>query len=63
MVHDGLGLGDPKLLDCVLGLCYAPSLGVRPTRSPSPIYWADGVSKISAANHQFSGLNFARSEL
>ncbi|HOB52807.1 MAG TPA: hypothetical protein PK176_11200 [Acidobacteriota bacterium] len=62
VVHDGLGLGDPKLLDCVLGLCYAPSLGVRPTRSPSPIYWADGVSKISDTNHQFSGLNFARSE-
>jgi len=63
VVHDGLGLGDPKLLDCVLGLCYAPSLGVRPTRSPSPIYWADGVSKISETNHQFSGLNFARAEV
>jgi len=44
------------VLKIATGLCYAPSLGLRCTGSPSPIYWADGYAQIGESNRQFAGL-------
>jgi hypothetical protein len=56
--HDGLALGRGHIARLLTGLCYAPTLGLNPTRSPAPIYWADGIAAIGPTNHQFSGLHF-----
>lgn len=38
----------------VCGLCYSPSLGVKP-HLPGPIYWADGIAKTSDKDNRFRG--------
>lgn len=48
----GWGLDDYAALTC--GLCYSPSLGVKP-HLPGPIYWADGIGKTSDTDHRFGG--------
>jgi hypothetical protein len=55
---DGLALGRDRIARLLTGLCYAPALGLSPTRSPAPIYWADGIAAIGPTNHQFAGLHF-----
>ncbi|PLX87895.1 MAG: hypothetical protein C0618_05670 [Desulfuromonas sp.] len=57
LVHDGLSLGKEVVSDLIVGLCYAPTLGLSPTRSPAPIYWSNGLAAIGETNHQFSGLH------
>ena len=44
---DGLGIGLRRLTSILVGLSYAPCLGNRPHRSPSPIHWADGFADVS----------------
>lgn len=56
-VYDGLSLGRDRLAQLIVGLCYAPTLGLSHTRSPAPIYWANGIAAIGETNHQFSGLH------
>jgi hypothetical protein len=51
---EGLGWGMDKYCQLIYGLCYSPSLGVKP-HLPAPIYWADGIAKTSVRDHRFSG--------
>ena len=53
---DGLGIGLRCLTSILVGLSYAPCLGNRPHRSPSPIHWADGFADASSGNLRFLGL-------
>ena len=53
---DGLGIGLRRLTSILVGLSYAPCLGTRPHRSPSPIHWADGFADVSNGNLRFLGL-------
>jgi hypothetical protein len=57
ILHDGLNLGRDSIAKQIVGLCYAPTLGLRPTRLPAPLYWANGLAAISENNHQFAGLH------
>lgn len=41
----------------VYSLCHAPALGLRTTRIPSPVYWANGIAKNAGNSIQFAGLN------
>jgi hypothetical protein len=52
-------LGMPLALyaQAILGLCHAPSLGLRNTRLPAPIYWSNGIAKEAGRSIQFGGLN------
>jgi hypothetical protein len=54
--HDELNLGLKTLCALLASLSHAPTLGLRPTRLPSPTYWADGFAGISETDHRFSGL-------
>lgn len=56
--RDDLSLGENAAVEIVAGLCYAPTLGLLPSRIPAPVYWADGIAAIGPLNHQFSGLHF-----
>jgi hypothetical protein len=58
IVEDKLDLGLNTLAALIAGLSYAPSLGLSPTRAPSPIYWANGLAAIGSTNHQFSGVHW-----
>lgn len=58
IIKDGLELGLDHALKIATGLCHAPSLGLRCTGSPSPIYWADGYASVGPLNRQFAGLGF-----
>ena len=51
---DSLGIGLNTMCRIVIGLCYSPSLGLRP-HLPGPIYWADGIGATGANQYQFSG--------
>ena len=48
-----LGLGR-HVCTLLTGLL-APSLGMKPHRSPAPIYWANGIAGIKETNCQFRG--------
>ena len=52
---DGLGLGFGRVCALLTGMCYSPSLGMKPHRSPAPIYWANGIAGIQESNCQFRG--------
>ena len=54
---DGLQFGMDCICEVIVGLSYAPGLGLQPHALPGPIYWADGIAAISETNHQFSGQN------
>lgn len=56
---DGLGLGLETVTDLIAGLCYAPSLGMKPHRSPAPVYWANGIASIKGSNCQFRGQRYS----
>ncbi len=58
VVRNGHGIDELELLKIVTGLCYAPILGLLPSRIPAPIYWADGIAGNNPINHQFRGLHF-----
>ncbi|MGB0414365.1 MAG: hypothetical protein ACPGJU_07940 [Coraliomargarita sp.] len=55
--HNPAGRSIESLAASVFSLCHAPSLGLRSTRSPGPIYWADGLAKESGKALQFAGLH------
>ena len=56
---DGLELGIERVCALLTGMCYAPSLGMKPHRSPAPIYWANGIASIKPHNCQFRGQQFS----
>ena len=56
---DGLGLGIERVCTLLTGMCYAPSLGMKPHRSPAPVYWANGIASIKPHNCQFRGQQFS----
>ena len=56
---DGLELGIEGVCALLTGMCYAPSLGMKPHRSPAPIYWANGIASIKPHNCQFRGQQFS----
>jgi hypothetical protein len=58
VVHDGLEMGQHRVGQIIAGLSFAPTLGLNPTRSPVPIYWANGFASMSETNHQFSGVHW-----
>jgi hypothetical protein len=51
---DAFGWGLDVYTGIVCGLCYSPSLGVKP-HLPGPIYWADGIAKTSDHDNRFRG--------
>jgi hypothetical protein len=51
---DTFGWGLDAYAAIVCGLCYSPSLGVKP-HLPGPIYWADGIAKTSDKDNRFRG--------
>ena len=55
--HNPAGRSIESVAASVFSLCHAPSLGLRSTRSPGPIYWADGLAKESGKALQFAGLH------
>ncbi|MDA8736683.1 hypothetical protein N9M57_04810 [Opitutales bacterium] len=57
--QNSLGRSIESLAAAVFSLCHAPSLGLRSTRLPSPIYWADGLAKECGRSIQFSGIHHA----
>jgi hypothetical protein len=60
---DGLNLGSEVVTDLIAGLCYAPSLGMKPHRSPAPVYWANGIASIKETNCQFRGQRYSESHV
>ena len=52
---DGPQLGLAGISRVCTGLCYGPSLGLRPHLLPAPIYWANGIASIGPTNRQFAG--------
>jgi hypothetical protein len=60
---DGLGLGIERVCALLTGMCYAPSLGMKPHRSPAPVYWADGIASIKPENCQFRGQRYSQVSL
>lgn len=46
-----------SIASAIFSLCHAPSLGMRTTRTPAPIYWADGLAKEGGLSLQFAGLH------
>jgi hypothetical protein len=46
-----------EIAGAVFTLCHAPSLGLRPLGSPSPIYWSDGLAANGGHDLQFRGMN------
>ena len=59
---DRLNLGLDTVAKLIAGLCYAPSLGMKPHASPGPVYWANGVASIKPENCQFRGQNYNQSK-
>ena len=51
---DAFGWGIDVFANIVAGLCYSPSLGMKP-HLPGPIYWADGIAKTSETDNRFRG--------
>ena len=51
---DTFGWGIDAYTNIVCGLCYSPSLGMKP-HLPGPIYWADGIAKTSDTDNRFRG--------
>ena len=51
---DGLSIGMDAMTKIITGLCYSPSLGLRP-HLPGPIYWAGGIGRTSEHNYKFAG--------
>ena len=51
---DGLSIGINTMSRIVTGLCYSPSLGLKP-HLPGPIYWADGVGSTAPHSYKFKG--------
>lgn len=58
LVRDDWALGEDAVTAIVAGLCYAPKLGLAPSRLPAPTYWADGIAAIGPTDHRFSGLHW-----
>ena len=56
---DDLDWGVDAYCRIIFGLCYSPSLGLKP-HLPGPIYWADGVGKTSSKDHSFAGQRVIR---
>lgn len=55
--HNPMDRPIESIAEAVYSQCLAPSLGLRNTRIPSPIYWADGLAKESGQSLQFAGLH------
>ena len=51
---DTFGWGIDAYTNIIGGLCYSPSLGMKP-HLPGPIYWADGIAKTSETDNRFRG--------
>jgi hypothetical protein len=51
---DRLSIGVNALTSIMAGLCYSPSLGLRP-HLPGPIYWADGIGSTAEHQYRFAG--------
>lgn len=51
---DTFGWGIDVFANIIAGLCYSPSLGMKP-HLPGPIYWADGIAKTSETDNRFRG--------
>lgn len=57
LVRNPNSLSIMQLAGAVYGLCHAPTLGLRSTRVPAPIYWSDGLAQESGKAIQFRGMN------
>ncbi len=44
-------------------LCHSATLSYQPSRTPAPIYWANGLASLSYTNLQFSGWSHRDSKL
>jgi len=51
---DTFGWGIDVYTNIIAGLCYSPSLGMKP-HLPGPIYWADGIANTSDTDNRFRG--------
>jgi hypothetical protein len=51
---DGLSIGLNVMTEIMAGLCYSPSLGLRP-HLPGPVYWADGIGSTAKHQYRFAG--------
>jgi hypothetical protein len=51
---NGHGLSLQTAARILTGLCYSPSLGLRP-HLPGPIYWADGIGATNEHCYKFAG--------
>jgi hypothetical protein len=52
---DEIGIGLRRTSEILVGLSYAPCLGLKPHRSPSPIHWADGFAGSASLCSRFGG--------
>jgi len=50
-----LGYSPEQLGEIITTLCHSPKLSFQPSSAPAPIYWADGLASLTAANLQFGG--------
>lgn len=57
IVRERFGHPFEDYLALVYNLCHAPSLGLRATRIPAPVYWSDGLARNGGKDLQFRGIH------